>query len=667
MTVFSLIVFVVLLGGCATGHPPGSLVSGFGREDSRAAGSAGGFPEQTVESGRERLAPFLACTSPAQFIESQRGVDMPRLLEGLDDWSAVRLGSLGPLLSGADVLNRKRASFLVTATREYGAARAQPFALYLLHSAFDDDVSEVLGLLARDKHLAETLGRMGTVHEALRQRGLHLSDFPDRPERLGDVARGLATAATDALSTSELRQGALALKYSTQRGHLPPPFQEALDAVEREELLQALSPASVTLRSFDALTFGVPVGFYNLVAGTCHGVYSLSQGHYEQATRELSAAAVLVGLYAGGKGVRYLAEARGTTGTGWHQRGRLQVPELGFQGLSQVVERLWERLGGEGLRELARYIQARREAALFVHEGGEPAAIALYEARGDIAKAQAWLSQARPQRAGPTPARAGVGEGLGGVASLVDEAALHGREAVEAKFAWAEFDAVGPRLSGDVAVLKKQRPSVDAPPPGTQGGALWREYVAYRENRLMEIEQGLAVKPPLKWEGYEKMRGQFARGLAFERVMVSLLRADAALPRAMRRFLQDFNRPRIETNVGVAKQGVDGVRYADVLVIEAEPPSGQPPRVESFSFKSRDLSLLKEKALAAQMVADASEALRYYGETLNILRKSLKRRVQIQRVRLIYEGGTLRSEANDWGAAVRVAEKKVKGVEVLSQ
>jgi hypothetical protein len=135
----------------------------------------------------------------------------------------------------------------------------------------------------------------------------------------------------------------------------------------------------------------------------------------------------------------------------------------------------------------------------------------------------------------------------------------------------------------------------------------------------------------------------------------------------MRRFLQDFNRPRIETNVGVAKQGVDGVRYADVLVIEAEPPSGQPPRVESFSFKSRDLSLLKEKALAAQMVADASEALRYYGETLNILRKSLKRRVQIQRVRLIYEGGTLRSEANDWGAAVRVAEKKVKGVEVLSQ
>jgi hypothetical protein len=136
----------------------------------------------------------------------------------------------------------------------------------------------------------------------------------------------------------------------------------------------------------------------------------------------------------------------------------------------------------------------------------------------------------------------------------------------------------------------------------------------------------------------------------------------------MRRFLQDFNNPRIETNVGVSKQGVDGVRYADVLVIETEPPAGLPPRVESFSFKSRDLSQLKEKALTAQMVADASEALRYYGETLNILRKSLKRRVQVQRIRLIYEGGTLRpTGAGIWEAAAIEAQDAVKGVEVLIQ
>jgi hypothetical protein len=66
------------------------------------------------------------------------------------------------------------------------------------------------------------------------------------------------------------------------------------------------------------------------------------------------------------------------------------------------------------------------------------------------------------------------------------------------------------------------------------------------------------------------MRGQFARGLAFERAMVALLRADAVLPKAQRRFLKDFEQPRIETNVGVAKPGASGVRYADVLVVEGD-------------------------------------------------------------------------------------------------
>ena len=130
-----------------------------------------------------------------------------------------------------------------------------------------------------------------------------------------------------------------------------------------------------------------------------------------------------------------------------------------------------------------------------------------------------------------------------------------------------ELDSTGPRLSGNVAVLEKQRPSLDAPPPGAQGHPLWGEYVAYYENRLAELKQGTAVKPPLAWAGYERMRGWFARGLAFERVMVELLRADAALPGPQRRFLGDFDQPRIETYVGV-KKPESGLRFADVLVIE---------------------------------------------------------------------------------------------------
>ncbi|MBZ4423212.1 hypothetical protein [Myxococcus sp. RHSTA-1-4] len=69
------------------------------------------------------------------------------------------------------------------------------------------------------------------------------------------------------------------------------------------------------------------------------------------------------------------------------------------------------------------------------------------------------------------------------------------------------------------------------------------------------------------------------------------------------------------------------------------------------------------------MVADAREALRYYGEELNIRRPSLNLRdshVQVRRVRLIYEGGDLKPKMPDvLRDAVNNAQDKVQGVEVL--
>ncbi len=181
------------------------------------------------------------------------------------------------------------------------------------------------------------------------------------------------------------------------------------------------------------------------------------------------------------------------------------------------------------------------------------------------------------------------------------------------------------------------------------------------------MKHGRPLEPPLKWEGYQQMRGLVLRGLAFERTMAKLLREDAALPRAQRRFLQDFNEPRVETYVGVHKP-TSGLRFADVLVIEQKPLPGQPPRVETFSFKSRDFSLLKERALRAQIKADASEALGYYGETLDIRRPGLEFRVEVRRVRLIYEGGRLKPPpvANP-DAVVNRVQKDVPGVEVFFQ
>jgi hypothetical protein len=256
---------------------------------------------------------------------------------------------------------------------------------------------------------------------------------------------------------------------------------------------------------------------------------------------------------------------------------------------------------------------------------------------------------------------------------LVDEQVGLTPEVVEAKLLRVELDSAGPRLPGDVAVLEKQRPTLDAPPPGAQGNPRWGEYVAYYENRVTELRRGTAVKPPLAWAGYERMRGLFARGLAFERIMVELLRIDANLPRAERRFLRDFDQPHVEAYVGVRKPE-SGLRFADVLVIEKGTLAGTPPRVETFSFKSRDLRMLDEKVLTAQMIADASEALRYYGGTLDVRRPSLQSlvredsKVPVPRVRLIYEGGALKpGDAARLRRAVSEAENAVPGVEVSFQ
>jgi len=152
---FLVVLALVLGGGCSAGRAStSSSVSSF--EATGGAREPWYEPDSSSSStgtlfapdAEKLLAPFLACTSPAAFIELQRGRDMVRLVEGLDDWSAVRLGALGPVLpEAAHALNRKRASFLVTVTREYGVALAEVFVLFVFHSAFDKDVEQVQRIL----------------------------------------------------------------------------------------------------------------------------------------------------------------------------------------------------------------------------------------------------------------------------------------------------------------------------------------------------------------------------------------------------------------------------------------------------------------------------------------------------------------------------------------
>ncbi|RKH50739.1 hypothetical protein D7V93_30125, partial [Corallococcus llansteffanensis] len=448
-----------------------------------------------------------------------------------------------------------------------------------------------------------------------------------------------------ALATIPAFAEPLYTEFSAKRGQLPPPYREALDKVEGALMAERFAPGSVALGSFDHLTFGVPMGFFHLAAGTGHGAYALAQGRYEQATRELAPAGLMVALYARGKGARVLPEA------------------MTAEGLKRGMARLQAQLGVDAVRDLFRHLQSRRENALFAAQSGEAGLLALYEAKGSAAKAQALFAEASRERPGVTAGRSGAAK----VATRVHEAAGFEREAVEARWVQLEQEAPGPRLSSVVVDLEKQRPSLEAPQPGAEGHPRWPEYVVYFERRLAELKQGTESRGPLTWRDYHRVRGLFAQGLDFERTMVARLRADAALPGSQRKWLQGFNQPRIETHVGVAKTDL---RFADVLVIETEPIAGQPPRVETFSFKSRDLQALKGQGLEVQMHADASAALRYYGETLNIRRRTLQSQgdgvqVQVQKIRLIYEGGTVNPVTlNELKAAVGRIQNRVKGVEV---
>jgi hypothetical protein len=523
----------------------------------------------------------------------------------------------------ARVLLKKRVAFLATAVEKHGLAKAEVLVLFVLHTTHDDEVRQLLRLLAEDKLLKRALGAMEVVREELKQRGMALTDFPERDFRAGDIARGLGRAADDVAASIPLVGGSRGVDASYLSQQLPPPYREAYREVETSQYLGAFAPGNVALASFDHLTFGVPLGFYHLSAGTAQGGASLAKGEYEEATRQLAPAALMVGLYAGGKGARAFREA----GLSRQEGARLQAVVPRVEALKAVLERLEAQVGESGVGELARYLQQGGEAALLVAEWGEAGALALHEARGNVGQAQATLAVRYRESPSATSTSGGTGRRSGSRPSLPPEAAGIPAEVAEAKLRQVEADAGGARLPMDVGVLKKHREALlKVAPPGAEMHALWSDYLSYLERRTAEIKQDTATKGPLEWAGYQAMRDRYARGLAFEKTLVAMLEADAALPRAQRRWLRDFDQPHIETHVGVAK--ADRATRTCWSSRSLVPLSNQSPRVETFSLKSRDLRTLKVDPLTTQIVADAKAALAYYGETLSIRRPGLEMEVQ---------------------------------------
>lgn len=232
------------------------------------------------------------------------------------------------------------------------------------------------------------------------------------------------------------------------------------------------------------------------------------------------------------------------------------------------------------------------------------------------------------------------------------EASLPAEElpALEARMAEAEALEVGPRHPGRMEVLARYRPSRLQPPSGVEAdNPRWASYVAYWDRRYEELAgarplpPGRAeVKPPLTWEAYSSLLGEFQRSLEFQRS------AARVLQQGNREWVPDMKQPLATENTGLKPEGSTTVTYADDLVVdEATLSPGLRPNVQSFSMKQRDFSAMSDDEAFKQVRADAREALTKYGGTVEVRRSGhplFGKKVVVTRVHLVYDGTALSPE-----------------------
>jgi hypothetical protein len=139
-----------------------------------------------------------------------------------------------------------------------------------------------------------------------------------------------------------------------------------------------------------------------------------------------------------------------------------------------------------------------------------------------------------------------------------------------------------------------------------------------------------------------------------------MLQGEAEVPQGKRQLLQEMERPQVSENVGLTRDGSDARTYVDQLVVDEATLQGASPRVETFSTKQRDFRRMSDQSLRAQVEADAREALRKYGGTVEIRRQGhplFERRVPVSRVHLVYDSGML-PDLHDLGREMVTAAKK---------
>ena len=154
---------------------------------------------------------------PAARVELQRRLDMPALLGAMGDFEASRLGTLGPVTAGRELLNRKRAAYIKQAIDDYAPERAQVFILFVFRGVHDDDAYSIFAELANRGRISELLA-MPELARVVKARGLKTDGFQEPTESWTNVFPGLGKGLRNAVKdprTERYREQARQLPRST--------------------------------------------------------------------------------------------------------------------------------------------------------------------------------------------------------------------------------------------------------------------------------------------------------------------------------------------------------------------------------------------------------------------------------------------------------------------
>lgn len=365
-------------------------------------------------------AVFESAAQHAQFVAVADELDMAAVLEKLDNWNAVRVGSLGPVVDGVDVLTAKRGAFIRDMTHRGGEGLGQVFTAFIVDTTPDDQVRAVMTWLADDTRIASTIALMPAIQERLKARGINPADFPDRQRGVGStITRALVEGVGDALESPAAKDSAGGAVLS-RMNELPSPYGEAAWETLSKEFEAKMTPGNMALGALDYVTLGIPGGIYGLAVGTGSGVWDIAHGDLDKGVRELvpaliTLATLLIGRVASGPKVGGAGGAGGGGKGGPPvERIRFPKPAGGVITIESILAQFPESVRVTALRlrnsftdpdlvRISGYTRKTAEAGAFIERNGPKGVRALGTAGGNVGLAEthlATLAAATTGRAG---------------------------------------------------------------------------------------------------------------------------------------------------------------------------------------------------------------------------------------------------------------------------